>query len=145
MLHWIVTSSCYLLDLKEADARPLDGARGLIERLVATTLACLALGIVSGNLEGLTVPKLEAVGIPASSFVYAHAEATTPTETSFRLSQSKGPKGLSDRISCRMRSRSLAVPRWTSCARDILEQCQLLLQRGTLRTNSSKHRVRPTY
>jgi phosphoglycolate phosphatase-like HAD superfamily hydrolase len=61
--------SCYLSNLKEADVRPLDGARELIERLEASRSARLLLGILSGNMEGLIVPKLEAAGIPASSFV----------------------------------------------------------------------------
>lgn len=61
--------SCYLSDLKQAHIRPLGGARELIERLAAIRTARLVLGILSGNLEGLIVPKLEAVSIPASSFV----------------------------------------------------------------------------
>jgi phosphoglycolate phosphatase len=61
--------SCYLSDLKEADIRPLDGARELIERLAAVRPPRLVLGILSGNLGGLIVPKLDAVSIPASSFV----------------------------------------------------------------------------
>jgi phosphoglycolate phosphatase-like HAD superfamily hydrolase len=61
--------SCFLSDLKETHIRPLGGARELIERLAAIGTARLLLGIVSGNMEGLIVPKLEAAGIPASSFV----------------------------------------------------------------------------
>ena len=61
--------SQYLSALKKADVRPLDGARELIERLAAMSPGRLLLGILSGNMEGLVVPKLEAVGIPASSFV----------------------------------------------------------------------------
>ena len=61
--------SCYLSDLKEADVRPLDGARELVARLGAIRRERLLLGILSGNMEGLIVPKLEAAGIPASGFV----------------------------------------------------------------------------
>jgi phosphoglycolate phosphatase len=61
--------SCYLSDLKDSDVRPLDGARELIERLASFPPARLLLGILSGNMEALVVPKLEAASIRASSFV----------------------------------------------------------------------------
>ncbi len=58
--------SYYLSHLKEAAIRPLEGARELIERLVSIAPDRLRIGILSGNLEGLVAPKLEAAGIPAS-------------------------------------------------------------------------------
>jgi phosphoglycolate phosphatase-like HAD superfamily hydrolase len=61
--------SCYLSDLKDSHIRPLDGAMELIDRLASISPAHLLLGILSGNMEGLVVPKLEAAGIRASSFV----------------------------------------------------------------------------
>lgn len=60
--------SYYLSHLKEADIRPLGGARDLIERLAAIAPERPILGILSGNMEALVPPKLEAAGIPASSF-----------------------------------------------------------------------------
>jgi phosphoglycolate phosphatase len=60
--------SYYLLHLKEAAIRPLEGARELIERLAAIAPERLVLGILSGNMEALVAPKLEAAGIPTSSF-----------------------------------------------------------------------------
>jgi phosphoglycolate phosphatase len=65
----LIYQSCYLSGLEESHIRPLAGARELIERLAAVPPARLLLGIVSGNMEALVVPKLEAVGIRASSFV----------------------------------------------------------------------------
>ncbi len=61
--------SCYLSDLRESDVRPLDGARALIDRLASIPPSRLLLGILSGNMEGLVVPKLEAAGFRALSFV----------------------------------------------------------------------------
>ncbi len=61
--------SLYLTDLKDSGIRPLAGAKGLIERLVALPPERVLLGVLTGNMEGLVVPKLNAVGIRASSFV----------------------------------------------------------------------------
>jgi phosphoglycolate phosphatase len=61
--------SLYLAGLKDSGIRPLGGAKELIERLAAVPPERLLLGILSGNMEGLVVPKLEAVGIRASNFV----------------------------------------------------------------------------
>ena len=60
--------SCYLSDLKESHITPLPGARELIERLASIPPSRLLLGILSGNMEALVAPKLEAAGIRASSF-----------------------------------------------------------------------------
>ena len=60
--------SYYLSHLEKAHVRPLEGARELIERLSAVKPAQFVLGILTGNMEGLVAPKLEAVGIPISSF-----------------------------------------------------------------------------
>ena len=61
--------SCFLSGLGESDVRPLEGVQELIERLAAVPPERLLLGILSGNLEGLVAPKLQAAGIRASSFV----------------------------------------------------------------------------
>ena len=61
--------ACYLARLGESDIRPLEGARELIERLAAAPPTRLLLGILSGNLEALVAPKLEAAGIRAFGFV----------------------------------------------------------------------------
>jgi len=60
--------SHYLSHLKKARVKPLAGARELIERLSAVKSAQFVLGILTGNMEQLVAPKLEAVGIPISSF-----------------------------------------------------------------------------
>jgi phosphoglycolate phosphatase len=60
--------SYYLSHLTKARVRPLDGARQLIERLSTLRSPRFALGILTGNMEGLVAPKLEAVGISMSSF-----------------------------------------------------------------------------
>ena len=60
--------SHYLSHFRDAGIKPLDGARDLIERLAAIAPDRLTLGILSGNMEALVPPKLEAAGIPASSF-----------------------------------------------------------------------------
>lgn len=60
--------SHYLSHLKYAGIRPLPGARDLIKRLAAVAPEQRVLGILSGNMEALVAPKLEAAGIPASSF-----------------------------------------------------------------------------
>jgi len=61
--------SYYLSHLKRAQLRPLAGARELVERLSAVKPSRFVLGILTGNLEALVAPKLEAVGIPMASFV----------------------------------------------------------------------------
>jgi phosphoglycolate phosphatase len=61
--------SCFLSRLEGSDIRPLAGARELIERLAAVPSERLLLGILSGNLEALVAPKLEAAGFRPSSFV----------------------------------------------------------------------------
>lgn len=60
--------SYYLSNLKETHVRSLEGARELIARLSAVKPAQFVLGILTGNMEELVAPKLEAAGIPASSF-----------------------------------------------------------------------------
>ena len=57
-----------LSHLKKAQVRPLAGARELIERLSAAKPSRFVLGILTGNLEALVAPKLEAAGIPMASF-----------------------------------------------------------------------------
>ena len=61
--------SCYLAELEGSEIRPLAGAKELIERLAAIPPARLQLGIVSGNMEALVVPKLKAAGIRPAGFV----------------------------------------------------------------------------
>jgi phosphoglycolate phosphatase len=61
--------SHFLSALREADIRPLEGAREVIERLTAVRSDGPILGILSGNMKGLILPKLAADAIPASSFV----------------------------------------------------------------------------
>ena len=61
--------SLYLAGLKDSGIRPLDGARELIERLAAVPPERLLLGILSGNMEGLVVPKLKAAGIRSDGFL----------------------------------------------------------------------------
>jgi phosphoglycolate phosphatase len=60
--------SLYLAQLEKAHVRPLEGARELIERLSAVKSSQFVLGILTGNMEGLVAPKLDAAGIPISSF-----------------------------------------------------------------------------
>ncbi|MCL5735399.1 MAG: HAD hydrolase-like protein [Actinobacteria bacterium] len=60
--------SCYLSELEQVGIRPLDGVIGLVESLATSSPGDLWLGILSGNMERLVVPKLEAAGIPAASF-----------------------------------------------------------------------------
>lgn len=61
--------SRFLSALPGAGVRPLAGAREVIERLAAVGLGGPLLGILSGNMEALIVPKLAAADIPASSLV----------------------------------------------------------------------------
>jgi phosphoglycolate phosphatase len=60
--------SHYLSELKQADVRPLEGARELIEGLASLATADVELGILTGNMRGLVAPKLRAVGISPASF-----------------------------------------------------------------------------
>jgi phosphoglycolate phosphatase-like HAD superfamily hydrolase len=61
--------SCFLSALERATVRPLPGARELIAHLAGLGTAAPLLGLLSGNMQGLVVRKLEAAGIPATSFV----------------------------------------------------------------------------
>jgi phosphoglycolate phosphatase len=60
--------SCYLAGLARVGARPLAGAGELVEHLTSSGIGDLLLGILSGNLRGLIVPKLIAARIPPESF-----------------------------------------------------------------------------
>jgi phosphoglycolate phosphatase-like HAD superfamily hydrolase len=66
-------ASVYLSELQRTEVRALDGAQELIERLTADHTDCgletdRVLGILTGNLESLVAPKLEAAGICPASF-----------------------------------------------------------------------------
>ncbi len=61
--------SRYLAGLKDSGIRPLPGARELIEGLSADVPERPLLGILTGNMERLVVPKLDAANIQSSSFV----------------------------------------------------------------------------
>jgi len=69
-------ASFFLAELDHAEVRALAGARDLIERLGSGDLSASAnghagpmLGLLTGNLEALVAPKLEAAGIPPASFM----------------------------------------------------------------------------